>query len=71
MKVVLHGWEAKDKCVWRQRERETVRASFSDRLLTNASICWKCLATVVRVRTQGVDEQPQVESKDASSEKSE
>jgi hypothetical protein len=56
MKVVLSGHEEKAKCVWCMREKETVKASFSDRMFTNAAICWKCLATIVRVKAQDMVE---------------
>lgn len=52
MKVVLSGRHESAKCVWCEKDRECVTTTFSDGLFTNASLCWKCLQTAFKVRSQ-------------------
>ncbi|KAA1258575.1 hypothetical protein LF1_10970 [Rubripirellula obstinata] len=58
MKVVLSGHEEKANCIWCQRDRECVKATFSDGLFQNAMICFKCMATAIRVRSKATEAQP-------------
>ena len=51
MKVVLTD-PREGQCTWCEKAREVVTASFSDRFLVNAPVCWRCLATSVRVRAK-------------------
>ena len=55
MKVVLSGHEEKASCIWCQRDRECVKATFSDGLFQNAMICFKCMATAIRVRSKAAE----------------
>lgn len=55
MKVVLSGPQDSAKCVWCEKDRETVQATFSDGLFKNASICWRCLKQACKVRSQQSD----------------
>ena len=52
MKVVLSGHQESAKCVWCEKDCETVQATFSDGLFKNASICWRCLKQAYKVRSQ-------------------
>lgn len=52
MKVVLTNPANAVTCTWCEKEREGVTASFSDRFLIDAPICWRCLATAVKVRAR-------------------
>ena len=54
MKVVLSGRHESAKCVWCERDRETVTTTFSDGLFKDSSLCWKCLQTAFKVRSQAV-----------------
>ncbi|QDT38404.1 hypothetical protein [Stratiformator vulcanicus] len=51
MQVVLSEFHEDEECVWCQKERECVVATFSDEFLKDAPLCWKCLQTAFRVRS--------------------
>lgn len=55
MKVLLSGRHESAKCAWCEKERETVTTTFTDGLFKEASLCWKCLATAFKVRSQAVN----------------
>ncbi|MEM6779581.1 MAG: hypothetical protein AAF670_18140 [Planctomycetota bacterium] len=54
MKVVLSGRHESANCAWCEKERETVTTTFSDGLFKESSLCWKCLQTAFKVRSQAV-----------------
>ena len=52
MKVVLSGRQESAKCAWCEKDRETVTTTFSDGLFKEANLCWQCLKTAFKVRSE-------------------
>ena len=53
MKVVLSDRQDDTECIWCEKQRECVKATFSDGFVESESICWKCLAQAFKVRSKG------------------
>lgn len=51
MNVVITNPQASATCVWCDRKREAVQATFSDGFLTDVPICFKCLQQAIKVRS--------------------
>ncbi|MGB7329259.1 MAG: hypothetical protein WBD31_30540 [Rubripirellula sp.] len=64
MKVVLSGRHESTLCAWCEKERECVTTTFSDGLFKDASLCWKCLQTAFKVRSQASQAESKPESSD-------
>ena len=52
MKVVLSDRQVSAKCVWCEKDRECVSSTFSDGFIKQQLLCWKCLQTAFKVRSQ-------------------
>ena len=52
MKVVLSGRHQSAQCVWCEKDRECVQATFSDGFVKDATICWRCLQQAFKVRSR-------------------
>lgn len=52
MQVTLTAWHEQHRCTWCDKEKEGVTATFSDGFLTDAPVCWSCLAKAVKVRSR-------------------
>ena len=53
MKVVLTNPVDAGTCTWCEKDnRQCVTATFSDRFLVDAPLCWKCLQTSMKVRAK-------------------
>lgn len=52
MSVSLSEWHQKQSCVWCTKEKECVTVDFEDGFLQQTTVCWGCLQTMVRVRSQ-------------------
>lgn len=52
MKVALTVWHDSATCCWCEKEKECVSTTFSDGFLKDAKLCWKCLQTSYKVRSQ-------------------
>ncbi|TWT84271.1 hypothetical protein CA13_57470 [Planctomycetes bacterium CA13] len=53
MKVVLSDRQETAKCVWCEKDKECVKTSFSDGLIREAWLYWKCLQAAFKVRSRG------------------
>lgn len=52
VKALISRWIASAKCVWCEKTKECVTVEFGDGFLAKNSLCWRCLAKVVKVRSQ-------------------
>ncbi len=52
MKVQLSSHHDSATCTWCERSCECVTATFSDGFLKESPLCWKCLQTAFKVRSQ-------------------
>ena len=58
MKVLLSAWSDSETCVWCEKDRECVTATFGDGFMNETKLCWGCLAKAVKVRNrQAVEKQ--------------
>lgn len=65
MQIMITGRNDAAKCVWCEKERETIQVTFSDGFLNNASICYRCLQQAFRVRSRQ-DSNPTKEPTDSA-----
>lgn len=52
MKVVLTNPETDATCVWCEKPRECLTATFNDRFLVDAQLCLKCLQQAIKLRAK-------------------
>ncbi len=64
MNVSISERHQKASCLWCEKDRECVTASFEDSFLQDSVVCWACLQNIVRVRS-GQPSKTQAASKSA------